>query len=48
MYSAAAVEQRWLPPVAMPGVPPEDCLQVPQSSSKQLGAGLVNHFSLPE
>ena len=45
---AAAVEQRLLPPVAAPGVPPEDCLQAPQSSSKQLGAGLVNHRSLPE
>ena len=44
----AVVEQRLLLPVAAPGIPPEDCLQAPQSSSKQLGAGLLNHRSLPE
>ena len=43
---AASVEQHLLPPVAALVVLLEDCLQVPQSSSVQLGVGLVSCRSL--
>ena len=43
---AACVTQRLLPPVAAPGVLLEDCLQAPQSSSVQLGVGLVGRRNL--
>ena len=46
VYSAAAVEQHFLPPVAAPGILLEDCLRAPQFSSKWLEAGLADHRNL--
>ena len=46
VYSAAAVGQHLLPPVALLVFLPGGCLQAPQSSSTQLEVGLVGRRSL--